>query len=64
MIPFALGLLLVAAAAVIAAQAKLLHEERDYSAALNEALEEAHREVVMLREKEETSRKLEELEIH
>lgn len=51
MIPFALGLLLVAAAAVIAAQAKLLHEERDYSAALNEALEEAHREVVMLRER-------------
>lgn len=44
-----LSLLLIAAGAVIAAQGGLLAEERDYSAALNEALEEAHREILMLR---------------
>jgi hypothetical protein len=46
----ALCLLCIAAGAVIAAQARRLHEADDYIAALNEALEEAHREVVMHRE--------------
>jgi hypothetical protein len=48
-ITFALCLALIAAGAVIAAQARRLHEADDYIAALNEALEEAHREVVTLR---------------
>jgi hypothetical protein len=48
-ITFALCLALIGAGAVIAAQARRLHESDDYIAALNEALEEAHREVVMLR---------------
>ena len=57
MIPFALCLLLIAAAAIIASQARRLHESDDYIEALNDALEEAHREVVRLR-------KVEDLELH
>lgn len=44
-----LSILLVAAAGAIAAQRRVIRECDDYIAALNEALEEAHREVVMLR---------------
>lgn len=64
MILLGLCLLLVGAAAVIAFQAKRLEEEYDYSCALSEALEEAHREVLALRGKVETARKLQDLEIH
>lgn len=44
-----LGILLVVAGGCIAAQGKLLSEERDYSASLNAALIEAHHEVLALR---------------
>ena len=64
MILFGLSLLLIAFGAVIAFQAKRLEEEYDYSCALSEALEQAHREVLALRGKVETARKLQDLEIH
>lgn len=49
MIVLTLSLLCVAAAAFIAAQRLCLLDADDHIAALNEALEEVHREVVMLR---------------
>ena len=60
----ALCLLLVAAAAVIAAQARIIHESDDLIAALNAALEEAHTKVLEHRDSLKTYQKVDDLELH